>query len=124
MTQMTPRQPSIEELRREAGDDFAVEKSLSPNELYALIVVEQKALEFQDTRLVSASKGLEQIDQQLTFWNQKREQAVIAVHEVRGAIAGCNALIVEELEKLGVSKETFERQKAQYFAELETPTTK
>lgn len=95
------------------------EKSLSPNELYALIVVEQKSIEFTETRLVAATKALEQVDAQLAFWNNKRNEAVAGVIEVRGAISGCKALVTEELEKLGVSNETFERQKEFYFAELE-----
>lgn len=120
---MTMREPSEEELAREAVASPVYNKMLSPNELYALIVVEQKALEFQDTRLVSATKNLQQVDEQLTFWNNKRNEALVILHEVRGAIAGCGVLITEELEKLGVSKETFDQQKARYFQELETTST-
>jgi hypothetical protein len=123
---MVTRKPRVEEeeaaKQQETATSPTLIKMLSPNELYALIVVEQKAIEFQETRLSQATKNLEQVDQQLAFWNNKRNEALVGVHEIRGAIAGCGVLITEELEKLGVSKETFEEQKAQYFKELETPT--
>jgi hypothetical protein len=93
-------------------------KLLTPNELYALIVVEQKAIEFQEGKLKEAEKNLQQVEAQLAFWNNQRSIAVQSMHEVRGAIAGCNTLIADELEKLGVTQATFDEQKISYFKNL------